>query len=335
MDISTIIVSYNTFDLTVKAINSALRSSPELDSEIIVVDNDSPDESGHKLHEFFVGQERQVRIVRLSDNVGFSAANNIGATKASGKVLFFLNPDTIVEAGTLRSLFEFAVGTAVAGAIGPLVLNMDGTVQASVGSYLTAGSMLQHYFPVSAIFTSSASKKEYSPIETCEVDHVKGCAIAMRKDVFEKIGGWDESYFLYAEERELCMASNKLGYKNFFLREASIFHYGAASTKRENYAQQQVIQQRSALQFLERHHSPLLISLNRVLGVLGFGFRSVVFGILAILTRKSNFKMRGSAARGLFVWFVFEYRPNAENHGQGQLKPIVEGGSSVNYLQKR
>ena len=107
MDISTIIVSYNTYDLTVEAIRSALLSSPEMKSEVIVVDNNSPDESGRKLSERFADQTDLVRIIQREDNVGFSAANNIGASVATGDVLFFLNPDTVVKPGTLQSLHSF------------------------------------------------------------------------------------------------------------------------------------------------------------------------------------------------------------------------------------
>ena len=308
MDISTIIVSYNTYDLTVEAISSALLSSPEMKSEVIVVDNNSPDESGRKLSERFADQTDLVRIIQREDNVGFSAANNIGASVATGDVLFFLNPDTVVKPGTLQSLHSFALSNSAAGAIGPLVLNADGTTQASVGTNLTAASMVKFYFPVSAIFRSSVSKEAISPDATCEVDNVKGCAIAMRRNVFDEIGGWDESYFLYAEERELCYACNLNGYKNYFLPEASIIHYGGASTNLEDYAGQQVVQQQSALRFLERHHARSLILLNRVLGSVGFGIRSLTFGVLSLVTQKPDFKRRGEASRKLFAWFLFEYR---------------------------
>ena len=129
----------------------------------------------------------------------------------------------------------------------------------------------------------------------------------MRRDVFEAIGGWDDSYFLYAEERELCFASNRAGYSNYFLRSAQIVHFGGASTSLDDYARQQIVQQRSSLAFLKRHHGQSIVLANRALGIVGFGIRAVMLSAIGLLNASTDLKKRGEAARKLFGWFLLDY----------------------------
>jgi len=309
--VSTIIVSYNTFELTVTAIESAIDASPEIQREIIVVDNNSPDNSAARLKEYFFGHEgTPVTIIALAENAGFSGANNVGAKEASGEVLFFLNPDAIVHSGAISELHSFLIRHPEVGALGPYVLNPDGSDQDSVGSFVSLRSLLRFCIPTSAMFQKGFAKKTVLPAATSKVDFVKGCAIAMRREVYDQIGGWDESYFLYAEERELCFATRQRGYQNYFLRSASIVHIGGASTNRENYADQQVIQQRSSLQFMKRHHGRAMVNFNRALGILGFGLRASIFPVLKLLTGQSHYDMRGKAAQQLLRWYVWDYSPS-------------------------
>lgn len=308
MDVSTIIVSYNAFSLTKKAITSVLESSDSLEQEVIVVDNDSPDGSGRRLREYFeAAAESRVHVIELDSNPGFAAGNNRGASRALGDVLFFLNPDTTVETGAVDSLYDFLIYREGAGAVGPHVLNGDGSDQESISSFPSMSSLLRFYFPVSTVSRSGSRRSFEAPNRIKEVDIVKGCALAVRRDAFESVGGWDESYFLYSEERELCLGLRDAGLTNFFIPQARIVHLSGASTSRINCAEQQVIQQRSALQFLKQHESATFIAINRLLGLLGFGLRGVLFGLLSPVVRNADFRLRGQAARRLFRWFAADY----------------------------
>jgi len=286
MQVSTIIVSYNTFDLTRAAIETVQTSSPEIDQEVIVVDNNSPDESGAKLSELYERDEAsQVRVISLESNRGFAAANNVGAEVATGEVLFFLNPDTETQSGAVGEIYRFLMENSHVGAVGPHVVNLDGTDQQSITWIISVRTLFKHYLPLHALFSSSFKRDAGSPTTTREVEIVKGCALAVRRDAFDEAGGWDESYFLYAEEGELCYQLKKRGYKTYFLRTATVMHHGGASTSLENYAEQQIIQQRSALQFIERHHSLALSMANRVMGSVGFGIRALIFRVLFFVKR--------------------------------------------------
>ncbi len=308
MDCSTIIVSYNTFDLTVEAIRSAAKSAEELDHEIIVVDNASPDRSGERLRELFETTPTPVRVIINNDNPGFSAANNQGAAEASGRVLFFLNPDTIVHGAAIPILCLFLDQHPDAGAVGPLVLNADGTIQPSTFDLLTARGILRQHLPLGSFILGRDRRIDRVPDQTSPVDIVKGCALALRRETYDKIGGWDESYFMYGEETEMCYRLLHEGFANYFVREASITHLGGAASM-EHYAEQQIVHQRSATQFLRRHHSSWMVKLHRWSGLAGFAVRIPFFAILKRIApdKSDEYQQRGDAARRLTQWFIREY----------------------------
>lgn len=309
MDISTIIVSYNTFDLTREAIRSALLAADGLDHEVIVVDNDSPDQSYSRLRDAFPNETYpNVQLIASTSNLGFSKANNLGAELARGDVLFFLNPDTIVHENAISTIHDFVLSHPEAGAVGPRVLNTDGTVQRSTSPLPSVANMIQYHLPIGALFNGFDQNKYQTPTKTGEAEIINGCALAIRSSVFHDVGQWDEAYFMYSEETELCGVLIRKGYTNYFVHEAVISHYGGASTW-DNYAEQQVVQQRSTLQYLRRHHRPLHIALHRVTGAIGFGARVVAFRVLQRLDRNgsTDFKRRGDAASRLFGWFLTEY----------------------------
>ena len=311
MDCSTIIVSYNTFDLTERAIRSALAAAEGLEHEVIVVDNNSPDDSATRLQESFPKDAfPTVTITANAGNVGFARANNEGAALARGKVLFFLNPDTIVHDRAIRILHDFVTSRPDVGAAGPHVLNEDGTDQPSTFPFVTPGYLIWHRLPVDALFRGSDRRDDYVPAQTEAVDIIKGCALAIHHEVFEEISGWNESYFMYNEERELCHALANAGYSSYFVREAKITHLGGASSI-DNYAEQQIVHQKSLLQFMINHRQRGLVVLNRVTGALGFGARAVIFRMLARLRPRlaEDYVRRGLAASALFRWFVVDYSP--------------------------
>ena len=306
MDCSTIIVSYNTFDLTREAVGSALAAADGLAHEVIVVDNHSPDDSAARLRAAFPeAVHPNVHVVANTENAGFSKANNQGAALARSDVLFFLNPDTVVHGQAIRTLYDFLATHPDAGAIGPRVFNPDGTDQPSTSSFPTIRRILAHHLPVGALLRGQDRRQDAIPTTSQPVDIVKGCALALRRAAYDAVGGWDESYFMYTEEAELCRALRQVDYTNYFVREAEITHYGGGSTW-DRYAEQQIVQQRSALHFLRRHHTAGFVAFYRTTGVLGFGLRALLFPILTRLRPQgaSAYRRRGQAAAALFRWFL-------------------------------
>ncbi|MEZ4695513.1 MAG: glycosyltransferase family 2 protein [Rhodothermales bacterium] len=303
---SVVIVSYNTFELTKTAIDTALQAGGgSVDVEVIVVDNDSPDGSASRLAAAFPPRQfPSVSIVAQERNTGFSAANNKGASLASGSVLFFLNPDTIVHDNAIELLYNFIESRTDVGAVGPLVLNTDGTIQASISSFVSARSIIRSNFS----FLFGPPDEDVATPRS--VDIVKGCALAISREVFDKVGGWDESIFMYSEETLLCRNVAERGHANFFLPSAVVTHIGGASTA-DTYANQQVVAARSFLDYLRRQDRRMhLVWLFRVTGAIGFAVRSVGFAVsrrLVNVERRIEHQRRGDAARRLLRWFLLEF----------------------------
>ena len=299
MDCSTIIVSYNTFDLTREAVRTALDGARGLAHQVIVVDNASPDRTASRLREIYRGDDRVV-VLSNDENRGFSAANNQGAAVSSGRVLFFLNPDTIVHTGAIRRLVHYLETHPGVGAIGPRVLNVDGTHQVSTANFESYGSILHHCFPV---FGGPRSPRTEYPVE---VDVINGCALALRRDAFDAVGGWDERYFMYSEESELCLALHQAGYVNVFVPEAVITHYGGAASA-DRYVEQQILASQSTDAFLRRHGTASLVLFNRVVAATGYGVRAGVFAVLSRLRsdRADEYARRGAAATAIWKYHAF------------------------------
>ena len=308
IDCSIIIVSYNTASMTVEAVEAAYNSGGQLNLELIVVDNNSSDSSVLDLRDTF-GSRVDFSLVENKDNKGFAAANNQGAAIAQGEFLYFLNSDTLAKAESTERLVQFIKSNAAAGAVGPRVFNADGSDQASTGPFISKTSLLKHYLPIADLLTGQDKRSDYIPEETSEVDIVKGCSLCVSREAYDEAGGWDESYFLYSEETELCLALRNAGYKNYFVREAEILHYGGASTSQENYAEQQIIQQGSVVQYLNRHSTSSTRLVHRLGGIVGFGGRSFLFPIYSLFRpkKKEDYGSRQRAARRLFKWFLSEY----------------------------
>lgn len=309
MDCSTIIVSYNTFELTRAAILSALESGSSINHEVVVVDNTSPDNSFARLQEVFPQTDyRNVHIIGGERNLGFSAANNEGARRATGRVLFFLNPDTLVHDYAVPKLVTLLDENPDIGAVGPRVLNTNGTDQYSVLPFTTIGELLRHRIPLTAILSSSSRRDDPIQKKSGRVDIVKGCALAIRREAFDMVGGWDESYFMYSEEAELCWRLRSQGLSTYFLREATITHHGGAAS-RDQYVEHQLMAAQSTLKFLQRHGSPRLLITNRLTGVLGFGTRAALFPLLALLrpSDSNEYRLRGRAAFALWRWYLLKY----------------------------
>lgn len=309
MDCSTIIVSYNTFELTAEAIRSALASGRPIDHEVIVVDNASPDSSYDRLLKEFPAEEfPNVHILGGSDNVGFSAANNIGAARAKGSVLFFLNPDTVVHDDAIPKLTAFLNNHPDVGIVGPLVLNSDGSEQHSVMPFPSVREFIRHRIPLTALFRPEARRLDENPPESGPVDIVKGCGLALRRDVFNRVDGWDESYFMYSEETELCWRMREEGLNTIYYCDAVITHHGGVST-RERYVDHQLVVAKSQHHFLRRHGKPTVRLANRITGVVGFGCRAVLLRLLGRLRgpQADEYNLRADAASALWRWYFSDY----------------------------
>lgn len=235
--ISVVIVSYKVKNFTVRCLDSLYKTEGIPVPEIIVVDNDSKDGTVECLREDFP----QVNVIRNEENAGFGRACNQGMKISGGKYVLFLNPDTLVEKDTLKILSDFLEENEKAGMVGPKILNPDGSLQlACRRSFPTPSSALSRFLGLSRLFPKSKKWGRYNLTyldenQTMEIDAVSGSCMMIRKEVLEKTGGFDEDFFMYGEDLDLCYRIKALGQKVFYCPRTKIVHFKGESAQKKPY----------------------------------------------------------------------------------------------------
>jgi GT2 family glycosyltransferase len=216
MDLSVIILNFNTKNLLRDCLSSVLQQTQGINFEIIIVDNGSTDGSVEMIEELRI-KNKGLRIIKNKKNLGFAKANNQGIRKAAGDYVFLLNSDTFLKKNSLLKLVEFAKDHPQAGGVGPRLLNKDGSKQPSVAPFFTLPRVFLWLLTGDRFLFSS-------PDTTRQVDWVMGAALLIKKEVFKKTGLLDEHFFMYLEEVEWCYRLKKAGWQIWFYPGAEIFH---------------------------------------------------------------------------------------------------------------
>lgn len=232
-NISIIIVNYNSYTSLVGCINSILSSKQSMRIETVIVDNDEENTTGRKIKKLFP----EVKHVRSKKNLGFGAGNNWGANFALGKYLFFLNPDTVVLPGAIEKLYNFTKEHRGIGIVSPLLLDEDlktseivGSQHNSVFNMIFSLSFIHKLFPGNPI-AKNFFLKNWDKKAPLEVGVAPGAALMISKEVFKRVGGFDENFFLFFEEADLARKVNVAGLKNYIIPQAKAIHIGAVSTR--------------------------------------------------------------------------------------------------------
>lgn len=234
IDLSIIIVSYNTKDLLLACINSVKQTSEKLKYEVIVVDNASSDGSAKAVKEEF--SEKNIIVLENEKNYGFSKANNIGVEKSIGRYVLFLNPDTVVHDKTLSEMIKFMEEHPDAGAATCKVEIPSGSIdEASHRGFPTPWNAFCHFSKLERLFSKSKIFAGYTQgwkdLDTTHtVDAIVGAFMLLPRTVGEKLRWWNEDYFFYGEDLDLCFRIRELGYKIYYVPSISILHYGGVSS---------------------------------------------------------------------------------------------------------
>ena len=256
IDLSIIIVNYNVKEFLLNLLDSIKHASKNISTEIIVVDNNSDDDSIQLVKNKFPS----VITIENSVNVGFGSANNQGLEICKGKNILLLNPDTLVREDTFEKMINFLARNKDIGLAGCKVLNPDGSLQlACRRSFpkpwvsLTKVTGLSSLFPKSKLFakynlTYLDENKSY------EVDAVSGSFMMLTRETYEKVGGFDTDFFMYGEDLDLCYRVQKNGYKVFYISETEIIHYKGESTKRSKIDETKIFYDAMHL-FVKKHFS--------------------------------------------------------------------------------
>ncbi|MBM4168827.1 MAG: glycosyltransferase family 2 protein [Ignavibacteria bacterium] len=283
MDLSVIIVNFNTEALLRQCLKSIFDQTDGLRYEVIVVDNASTDHSREMLESEFPSVMR----VFNSQNIGFAAGNNIGMRQARGEYLLLLNSDTLVLDGAVQKTLGFMKSNSHAAVAGCKLLNADRSVQPSTANFLSPTSLLIETLFLHKLFGRSDLFEGYYKSlpctdKPCEVEVVKGAFMLIRADVMRTLGGFDESYFMYTEETDLCYRARMTGHGVYFYPHAHVIHYEGGSVKEPVMHFQQV--HRSQMLFILKHFRGLPLVFAVVLKVLQVAIRVPVYAIVGFFT---------------------------------------------------
>lgn len=222
MDVSVIIVNYNTLDLTNDCITSIVEHSSGIDYEIILVDNASTDGSKN-----YFKKDKRIKYIYNEQNVGFGTANNIGARYAKGKYLFLLNSDTLLLNNALKLFFDYAEDHDSQTMYGGFLLKGDKTPACSYVEF--PRTTFKEYF--GSIFHRN-KRDHYNYGVLKPVDVIVGADMFVLKEDFDKVNGFDEHIFLYGEEVELQYRLKKNGIDRTLIPEPQIIHFISESTNK-------------------------------------------------------------------------------------------------------
>jgi GT2 family glycosyltransferase len=305
-DVSIILVNWNCLAFTEQCIASIYSTVSGVSFEVIVVDNASGDSPCQSLVERFP----DVKLILSEQNLGFGRANNLGASHALGRNLFFLNPDTILLGDALRCMVNALETTPRSGAVGCRLLNPDRTLQISsvqgfptVINQLLALEKLQRRWPSLPIWGKRALYATAAdPVH--EVDVVSGAGLLVRHDVFEQTGGFRPEYFMYAEEVELCYAVRSAGWKVLHCSSAEVIHFGGQSTNKREEGFADIAMRDSVHRFLRRTRGSAYGTLYRAALLLSATCRLTMLILCSPLIATLHRPISPQRATGIFRKWV-------------------------------
>ena len=249
-----IVVSYNTKDMTLEAIRSAIHETKETSYNLYIVDNASTDGSADAIEKAFP----QATLIRSQENLGFAKANNQVVKFGNADHILLLNPDTVVLDGAIDKLYQFAINNP-AGIWGGKLLNMDKTLSRNCcWRFISPWSLFCSAIGLSNLFRNSRifNSEEYGGWDRTNqeyVDIVQGSFMLVSRELWEKLDGLDESYFLYGEEADFCYRAKQLGYKVLYTPTAHIVHIGGQSTPVKSKKIQRILAAKN--QFAKNHYT--------------------------------------------------------------------------------
>ncbi len=315
MDLSICIVSWNTRKLLRYCLESIYAKTKGINFEIIIVDNASKDGSIEMVSNEFP----KCIIIAQQENLGFSKANNIAVKIARGRYVAFLNPDTVMKTNAFVAMVGFMDVNPTYGATGCKLLNEDDTIQFTCArSFPTPFkrfcflTLLNRIFPASICF--STSEMEYWDHKNSrDIDCLSGACMVLRKDVVERLGAFDETYFMYGEDIELCYRIRKNGWSIYYNANEEIYHLSGASSSQKSYKAFSLIMQHQAnYKFFKENYGDVKAIEFKTLVFIGTIIRLFIISILLskiIDIGKSRNKLTTNTLRKYFEllkWSIYQ-----------------------------
>lgn len=285
-----VIVNYCTAELSLKAAATALDALPSMADEVVIVDNDSPDGSLAHLHSAARAQgwdqTNRVRVVSSGRNGGFGAGVNFGiqtglSDGSPADYVYLLNSDAWPEPDTITRLLRFMETHPRVGLTGSFVQGEDGAPHRTAFRFPCAAGELEmgaRIGPISRLLEGSITAFPI-PETATQVDWVAGASMLIRRAVLDDTGGFDEDFFLYFEETDLCHRALKAGWETWYLPDSKVTHIGSVSTGMNTWGRVPSYWLESRMRYFVKSHGPAyatLATMARALGCTGYNLRRIV-----------------------------------------------------------
>lgn len=286
----TVILNYRTPELTLKATKAALREMGGLSGEIIIVDNDSQDGSFELIAKALIengwDKDSMVRILQSGHNGGFGAGNNVAlrAGLSNGEqpdFVYILNSDAWPEPGAIRVLQGFLLANPKTGMVGSYVQGNDGAPHSTAFRFPSIAGEFEGAVRT-GIFSRLLKDSIVAlpmPKTDTKVDWVAGASLMMQRKMLDEIGLFDETFFLYFEETDLCRRAANAGWSTVYVPESAVTHIGSASTGMKTWPRTPDYWFDSRLHYFAKNHGvfyTLLATLARISGLMIWGLRRLV-----------------------------------------------------------
>jgi hypothetical protein len=314
MDLTIIIVNWNGGELLRDCLASIAAHREGLDAQVIVVDNNSSDGSREMAEREFP----QFTVINSGSNLGFGKANNLPRPRVKSDLVLFLNPDTVLLKSSLVSMVQYLRAHEEIGALGCKMRSPNGEVhELGLQYFLSPWTELANLTFVSKHTRRWLSK--HSPLQDPQqsgyVTKLYGGCLLCRKGVLDAVGWFDERYFMYAEDVDLCRTILNRGWKLYYLSTAEIIHLAGGASKKAPSGFAILMKQESTVKFMRKYHGPTGALLYRLAAVVGSTFRLTALTVLRVLAlvsstaRQRDFPAAFFKQRTLFLWSLGLQKP--------------------------
>ena len=288
MDVSIIIVNFNAFKILRNCIDSIINhTNNEIEFEIIVVDNNSTEGN----IEIELNGYTCVQLIRNQYNKGFAAANNQGIRIAKGRYILFLNNDTVFIEDSLSKILDFSIASNQ-NLVGCKLLNSDMTIQPSINDKDTLSNSFGENFFIYKIFPQIRSLNrwylsQHIPQNLTQVDLIKGAFMFCEKNIIEELKGFDERFFFYAEETDLCLRAISKGYQIIYYPDTAIIHLGGYTTEKNLWFKYKN-QSSARIQLFQKHYSGKQFYILTAFHYVGIFLRVLIYFIAGLFSFNTN-----------------------------------------------
>ena len=275
IEVSVILVNYNCEDMILHSIQSLQETTTDINYEIIVVDNSSNAKFAEKLRKI-----PKVIYLDSMENIGFGRANNLGAAEAKGKYLYILGSDTIVCTNVLKQfcqIMQLLENKEKIGVLGSTILDSNKKDVTCIGPFVNPNKFMlsKLLFFGKKILGLDGRNWGFLRLnpkqKNCSVNHLLevegyliGCSLFMAKNVFLKLDGFDDRFFMYSEDLDLQYRMKKLGLKSYLVKDAEIIHFSGGSFDEPKSNKRRIMRNISAIRYYHKNHGLLAANLLRM-----------------------------------------------------------------------